>query len=235
MSNSAISFVLHRPARGGNVGAAARALTTMGFRDLRITAAAQYDPEEARAWAHGSTEVLDAARHFASLPTALEDSDLIVGTSARRRGDRREYLTPVELRDHLAHILDDGGASRICLVFGPEDHGLTNEDLDLCQLLSEIPMRRSYPSLNLAQAVMVYAYELAPLSFRVDKPRTRNPRAESVRTLHEKVEALLPKLGFVPGRAVTRRIVERVGRAGALDVNLIHSVVNAVEKHLYRE
>lgn len=232
MTDVPLSFILHRPARGGNIGAAARALTTMGFSDLRISESAAFDVDEARAWAHGSADLLERARSFGVLREALEDADLVVGTSARRRGDRREYLTPRELLDHLRGMFEQGGLRRVALLFGPEERGLTNEELDLCQLLSEVPMRRSYPSLNLAQAVMVYAYELSPLSFMAEKPRNTVPREQSVRELHRKTAEILPRLGFDPGRAVTRRILERVGRAGTVDVNLMHSVVNAIEQRL---
>lgn len=232
MTGPPIAFVLHRPARGGNIGASARALMTMGFSDLRISEALGYDPNEARAWAHGSTEVLDRAATFGTLPEAIQDADLVVGTSARRRGDRREYLTPMELRDHLRKLHEREAVKQVALLFGPEEHGLTNEELDLCQLVSEIPMRRSYPSLNLAQAVMVYSYELSPLSFTASPPRNRVSSDESVRRLHEKVTEILPRLGFDPGRAVTRRIIERVGRAGHPDVHLMHSVINALERRL---
>ncbi len=230
MSNLEIVFVLISPARGGNVGAVARALTTMGFVHLRIVDTQMYDRVEARSWAHGSVDLLENARDFASLEMAINDCDLVIGTSGRRRGDRRDYLTPEALRDHLDATAVDNG--RVAILFGPEDHGLTNKDLDTCQLVSEIPMRRSYPSLNLAQAVMVYAYALSPLSFVAAEAQKRETPPESVRALHRRVRALLPQLGFSSGRAVTERILERVGLAQGIDLNLLHSVTNAIERRL---
>lgn len=232
MNDLDLAFVLHRPARGGNVGAAARALTTMGFRDLRISGEISFDEEAARAWAHGSLEVFDSVRRYEDLLASLHDRDLVVGTSARRRGDRRDYFTPQDLRKHLQSLNKSGVASRVAILFGPEDHGLTNDELDICQLLSEVPMRRAYPSLNLAQAVMVYAYELSPLAFTAEPPRDKETDPASLRALHARVVEILPQLGFNPSIAVTQRIVERVGRAQGIDVHLLHSVVNAIEIHL---
>lgn len=231
MNRVAVSFVLHRPARGGNVGATARALTTMGFSDLRIVGGSEFDPGEARAWAHGSHEVLENVSFFGDLDGAIGDADLVVGTTARRRGDRNDYPAPHELVGMLADRSGarSPGAYRAAILFGPEEHGLTNDELDRCQIVSAIPMRSSYPSLNLAQAVMVYAYELSPLAFTVHE-RTEHPvDLQSVRVLHRRVRALLPRLGFQPGIAVTERILERVGLAREIDVKLLHSVVNAIE------
>lgn len=232
MSRGGIAFVLHRPARGGNIGAAARALTTMGFSDLRISGQTTFDEEEAKAWAHGSHRVLESAARYTTLTEALSDRDLVVGTSARRRGDRREYVRPQELLERIENASTENHTVGVALLFGPEDHGLTNEELDLCQIVSEIPMRSSYPSLNLAQAVMVYAYQLSSLAFTAERPHERPIDPASVRSLHHRVRTLLPRLGFDPGLAVTNRIIERIGLAQPIDVNLLHSVVNAIEIHL---
>ena len=234
MSAVHIAFVLHRPARGGNVGAVARALTTMGFLDLRIVDGSIFDSVEARAWAHGSTEVLENAWFFDDLDGAIEDVDLVIGTSARRRSDRRDYVAPHDLSRALAERVNErtDGEYRVALVFGPEEHGLTNTELDRCQIVSAIPMRAAYPSLNLAQAVMVYAYELSSFAFSVQMRVERGADEESVRVLHRRVRTLLPRLGFQPGVAVTERMLERIGHAREIDVKLLHSIVNAIELRL---
>ena len=129
-------------------------------------------------------------------------------------------------------LAEGGRGDRIALVFGREESGLSNAELDLCQIVSAVPMRRPYPSLNLAQAVMVYTHALSPLLLAVARPLVRESGAASVRALTEKLARILPALGFDPGRARYKRLMERVGAAHQTDVNLMHSVVNALEIHL---
>lgn len=226
------AIVLVEPARGGNIGAAARAMNTMGFSDLRIVdphGTAPVDSDEARAFAHGSTHVLDQTVRFATLADAVEDCGTVIGTTGRRRGKRNELYTPEE----LIEIVRNGPATeRIAVVFGPEERGLSNEELDHCDITSAIPMRSSYPSLNLGQAVMVYTYALSPLVFGTGRPIREEPEGGTIHALHEKTKRLLPVLGFDPGRAITKRILERVTTASSDDARLIHSVLNAIEIHL---
>lgn len=225
-----ISIVLVEPARPGNVGAAARAMKTMGFRDLRIVGAPAINrAPEARAFAHGSTDILEEARHFSSLTSSLADTDLAIATTGRRRGKRSDYYTP----DQLRSMIEDGqrGAA-IALVFGREESGLSNDELAQCQLVSLVPMRGAYPSLNLGQAVMVYTYALAPLQLTTTPPQTHAADPASVHALVDKAQTILPQLGFDPGRAVYHRMLERIGAAGQTDVNLMHSLLTAVEIHI---
>ncbi len=226
------SIVLIQPARGGNIGAAARAMKTMGFTDLRVvdpSGTAPLDDPEAAAFAHGSTEILAAATRWDSLADALADCDTVVGTTGRRRGNRSELYTP----EDLIPLLTDGPAARrVAVVFGPEERGLSNDELDQCDIVSAIPMRAAYPSLNLGQAVMVYTYALSPLLFATRKKEEGLPADGSVRSIREKTKRVLPHLGFDPGRAITTRILERVVLVSETDTKLIHSLLNALEKRI---
>lgn len=228
-----IAVVLVEPARGGNVGSVARAMKTMGFSDLRLVAGAHapWETGEARAYAHGSREILEGATIHSTLQEATRDRDLVVGTTARRRGTRDDYYDPASLRQMLTH---GERGERIAIVFGREESGLSNSELELCQITTAIPMRAAYPSLNLAQAVMVYCYELAPLLFQVNNPEQGVPREATVRVLHERTADILTGLGFDPGRALYHRILERVGSARRGDAHLMLSVINALEKRLPR-
>jgi tRNA/rRNA methyltransferase len=166
------AFVLFKPKSPGNVGAAARALKNMGCRDLRIVQPASLrvasdseatcppqslSSDDARKMAVHGRDVLAAATIYSRLDSALADCTLVVGTTARV-GLYRSEARPIREMAHELSALS--GANRIALVFGPEDYGLTNEELKLCQRLITIPTAPDYPSLNLAQAVMIVAYEL---------------------------------------------------------------------------
>ncbi|MFW5826653.1 MAG: tRNA/rRNA methyltransferase, partial [Alkalispirochaeta sp.] len=213
-----ISIVLVEPARPGNVGAAARAMKTMGFQDLRIVnAPGILEEPDARAFAHGSTDILNGAHDFPSLTAALADTDMAVATTGRRRGKRSDYYTPEQVR---GMIEDEGRGSRIALVFGREESGLSNDELSQCQIVSLVPMRAPYPSMNLGQAVMVYTYALSSLHITAIPPQPRSADPASVHALVDKAREVLPQLGFDPGRAVYQRMIERIGAAGQIDVNL---------------
>jgi TrmH family RNA methyltransferase len=150
-----VDFVLVRPARVGNVAAACRALKNMGLRSLRLVAPPPGLAEpEVRALAYGAWDVLDAAQSFASLPAAVADAVLVVATSGRGTG---VAWTPRELAER-AHARC--GEGRLAIVFGPEASGLTQTELRLCHEVVRIPTDPAQPSLNLAQAVLLVAYEL---------------------------------------------------------------------------
>ncbi len=225
-----ISVVLVEPARPGNVGASARAMKTMGFQDLRVVnASGILEKPEARAFAHGSTDILEAAHYFPSLAAALSGTDLAVATTGRRRGKRSDYYTPDQVRRMLE---GESRGSTIALVFGREESGLSNEELSQCQIVSLVPMRAAYPSLNLGQAVMGYTYALSALQLSAMPPQPRNADPASVHALVDKAHTVLPQLGFDPGRAVYQRMIERIGAAGQIDVNLMHSLLKAIEIHI---
>ncbi len=175
-------FVLVEPARPENVGAAARAIKTMGFSQLRLVNPCDLS-REARWVAHESTELLDQAQHYRSLEAALADVDFSIASSARRRLDHDDYLSPAECRTALAGKA--ASVQRAALVFGRESSGLTGAELALCDAATRVPLAVSQPSLNLAQAVMLYAWELTALR-SVETPRTATPALPHVRAaLHD--------------------------------------------------
>ena len=156
-----ITIILVAPARAENIGAAARAMKTMGFSELRIVDS-QAHLEPATRWvAHGSGDIIDNIKVFPTLVESLHDVDFTVATTARSRAKYHYYATPVE----LVPLLEEKSSwmSHAALVFGREDSGLTNEELALADVLTGVPMVADYPSLNLGQAVMVYCYQLATL------------------------------------------------------------------------
>jgi TrmH family RNA methyltransferase len=181
---SSIDFVLVRPARPANVALAARALKAMGLRNLvLVEAAPDLGQGDERVLAHGAQDVLDGARRASSLAKATGRSVLVAGTSGRVF--EGEVFTP-------RRLAEEGGArsggGRTSVVFGPEATGLRRDELAQCHLTVHVPTHEGQPSLNLAQAVLIVAYELrmasAAAAPRAHEPET--PRATS----HELEEAL---------------------------------------------
>ncbi|WP_027708990.1 tRNA/rRNA methyltransferase [Zooshikella ganghwensis] len=222
-----ISFILVEPQRAVNVGACARALKTMGFNDLRIVNSQQYLADEAQWVAHGATDILQSAQHFVSLESALKDIDLAIGTSTKQRAGKRYAYSPKALYESLSE--KSQLLSRVAIVFGREDHGLANEMLNLCDVLSTVPLAVSYPSLNLGQAVMLYAYELGPLS----QPDQANSFSDDVaegqwRALHEKVIFLLDQLNIPCSAKEYQWVRERLPVCSRKDINFLHTLVTDV-------
>ena len=153
-----VAIVLVEPIRGGNIGSVARGMINMGFSDLRIVNP-EVDPlnDEARMMAHGSVELLEKAKIFKRLEEAVADCALIVGTSHKVKRDGHPTLSAREIGPKLAPYCEK---NKVAILFGRESRGLSNEELYLCTWLVNIPSHSFYPSLNLAQAVLVVCYEL---------------------------------------------------------------------------
>lgn len=156
----ALKFILVETSRPGNIGAAARAMKTMGYSELVLVrprfANATTDPE-AIAFASGAQDVLQAAQVVDSIEEALADCNFAAAVSARLR----EFSPPVVAPRVLAAQLSNAAACRAALVFGNERFGLPNAIVEKCNVLINIPANAAYSSLNLAQAVQIVAYECA--------------------------------------------------------------------------
>jgi TrmH family RNA methyltransferase len=151
-----MAVVLHRPQKLVNIAGVVRAMKNMGLRRLRLVQPAEYDPYDIAGIAHRSDDLLAATQIFDTLDDALADCVYVVGTSARPHTLLRR-LTP---RAAAPDLLARAAHGPVALLFGPEDNGLTNADLDRCHALLQIPTDPGYASLNLAQAVLLVAYEL---------------------------------------------------------------------------
>ena len=152
-----ISIILSRPRYPENIGAAARAMRNMGFERLMVVDPQNFDlPRVLKMATHAAVEVVEHIRVHEDLQTALEPFNYVVGTTARLGGQRQLVSSVARLAQKLAPIAEQ---NQVGLLFGPEDRGLTNEDLRLCHELVNIPTAE-FSSLNLAQAVMVVCYEL---------------------------------------------------------------------------
>lgn len=213
-----IVFVLVEPARPENVGAAARAMKTMGIAQLRLVNPCDIS-REARWVAHQSTELLDQAQQYPSLQAALADVDFSVACSARRRLDHDDYLSPAECRTALAGKA--ASVQRAALVFGRESSGLTGAELALCDAATTVPLAVAQPSLNLAQAVMLYAWELSALR-PVKTPRSETPALPHVRAaLHN----TLARLGVDSEENLHRWANEALARFDDRDLGMLMTLL----------
>jgi tRNA/rRNA methyltransferase len=151
-----LRVVLVAPRRGANVGAACRAIKNMGAGEL-VVVGGEYDAGEARRTAVHAADVFDARRIAATFAEAVAPAALVVGTTSR---DKPWSIPVEEVGDVLAQVAGRGiDSAAIALVFGPEDRGLSNEELARCHRLAYVPTAGDYASLNLAQAVVVCLYE----------------------------------------------------------------------------
>ncbi len=217
-----VSFILTEPSTPENVGAAARALKTMGFNDLLLVNPCDHLSEPARWLAHASNEILENAKIFETLDQAISDFDFVIGTSAKKRSVRQDYFPLPEVVGLLSGKMNT--VNRVAIVFGREESGLTNKELKLCDLVTTVPLKTAYPSLNLAQAVMLYAYELSKLNYTKTQNAFRNE--ESLNALMLKIKKVLDKTGFKEDSNIYPRFLERINFLNEDDIHLFHSFCN---------
>ncbi|MBL8472984.1 MAG: RNA methyltransferase [Rhodocyclaceae bacterium] len=229
-----IRIVLAQAQHPGNIGAAARAMKTMGLSRLYLVNPREFPHPQATAMASGADDVLAAARLCASLPEALSDTVLAAALTARPR----ELAVPMRwAREAAAELVAAAGSGEVALVFGNETSGLSNDELALCHLPVSIPANPAYSSLNLAAAVQVLCYEL---QLAAQAPGAA-PAIEFEAAHHEDVERLLAHFesamvgsGFLdPARP--RRLMPRLRRLFARarlereEVNILRGMLAAFE------
>ena len=160
-----VRVVLVAPTHPGNVGAVARAMRTMGLRDLRLVRPRRFPSAEATERAAGAFDVLDRARVVDDLPAALADCRWAVAATARPRRLEWGRLDPEEAGRELVRRASTGP---VAAVFGRESAGLSNDEIDRCQAVLRIPTDPGFRSLNVAVAVQIAAYEIARAAARAD-------------------------------------------------------------------
>lgn len=230
-------FVLVAPARPANVGAAARAMKTMGFDAMRLVASRVHEEEEASWVAHGAQDILTQAEAFDTLPEALADMDLVIATTARERGRYQHYLTPGEIREQ---IRSKPSLGKVAIVFGCEESGLSNEQLAEVDLISYLPLKVSYPSLNLGQAIMLYAYEMSQLMDELNADGASAvaenfDNAGQVRVLKSKTAELLGELGVSQDEKLHQWVMDRVPMLPQRDLNMLHLLCKDLARKLGKE
>ncbi|MBU2644574.1 RNA methyltransferase [bacterium] len=235
-----ISVVLVETTQPGNIGSTARAMETMGVTDLRLVNPCEVDHPEARMFSMNARHLLYEARIFSSLKDAITDCQLIIATSNRQRD---KIQTSNSLYD-LPRIIQacDPGLS-IAIVFGPEQSGLTNDDMSLCNEWIHIPTYGKTGSLNLAQAVMVVLYEASKLYDRkfTPEPEVILPASsKSIEGMKEHFFRILDITGFLrlsSRNALWGSFSGLIGRSkpDERDVRMIRGFFNRIEVTLARK
>lgn len=232
-----IRVVLCEPSHPGNIGAAARALKTMGLGRLVLVNPKSFPHPEAEARATGALDVLNAAQCFPDLDAALAGTTLVGGLSARRRD-----LTPVvaDVRSAAGEFVQAARQCEVALLFGTERTGLTIEALSRCHRLVRIPTDPGYSSLNVAASVQIMAYELR-LACAEGSPETlqgsdiRPAPHEEIEGMITHLEATMRATGFIhpdrPGRLVQRmrRMFARA-RPESEEVAILRGFFNSVNE-----
>jgi TrmH family RNA methyltransferase len=245
-----VYFVLLEPKEPGNIGAAARAIKNMDFRNLRLVNPPPFQTEEARLFAHGATDVLKSVEVYPSLKDAISDMHYIAGTS-RRRGRRRGVFMPVE--QGTQRLFQVAQKNRVAVLFGREDRGLYNSEIEECGFLMTVPASRKQPSLNLAQAVLIIAYEISKAGIRGAGEKGETGREsllfatapklvtqEKLTHLYIKIERAFKMIEYIPRnntvskQKIMLNLKHCLSRAGLSDweFNMFHAICNKIEQKL---
>jgi TrmH family RNA methyltransferase len=244
-----IYFILVEPKEPGNIGSAARAIKNMDFKNLRLVNPPSLDTDEARMFAHGSREILNKAKSFASREDALGDMQYVVGTT-RRRGRRRGAF--IAVAKSASGLYEIAASNKVAILFGREDRGLFNDEVDRCGFMINIPASKKQPSINLAHAVMIIAYELSAAAVKdrglaedgglifADPPKLADQK--SISHLYERMEKALRLIEYIPhdgdltGRKTMQNIRHCLGRAGLSDweLNMFHGICRSIENKFGR-
>jgi tRNA/rRNA methyltransferase len=190
-----IAIVLNRPKHPENIGSAARAMKNMGLSRLIVVGLKQYDKQAVLKLAtHAAADVVEQIVFEQDLQSALSDFQYVAGTTARLGSQRQAVLQPSEFAEKFVSIADTNMAA---VVFGPEDRGLTNEDLRFCHVLVNIPTA-DFSSINLAQAVMILCYEI--FNVRQKPPHNFSPRLASRHELdgmYDQLKNILVAINYI--------------------------------------
>ncbi|MBK5102956.1 MAG: RNA methyltransferase [Burkholderiales bacterium] len=233
---SHIRVVLSRTSHPGNIGAAARAMKTMGITSLYLVSPKKPPDAEAEAMASGAVDVLNGARVCASLAEALQGTIYSLAVSARRR--ELAYVS-IDARSGARQLLAAAQEGEVALVFGTEMSGLTNEEILQCRAATHIPADPGYSSLNLAAAVQVMAYEarVAALDGQaLPAADAATARHEDVENFYAHLERSLLASGFLnpanPKRLLPRlrRLFGRV-RLEQEEVNILRGMLSSFDRN----
>jgi tRNA/rRNA methyltransferase len=193
MTAAVLRIVLVEPREAGNIGAAARAMKNFGFSEMALVGALPPLQPVAEWWASGAEDVVHGALRFESLSEALADCHAAIATTSSRGRTLEEVLRPPQVAQMRSELAP---SQRLALVFGREDRGLTTAEADLCGRIAVIPTNGEFGTMNLAQAVSIFCYEMRREERAVAEVKELAPQA-LVERLHQQALTLLLECGFL--------------------------------------
>jgi tRNA/rRNA methyltransferase len=234
MNLHSISILLVRPRYHENIGSAARAMKNMGLNRLIVVDGASPLHRDAYKLASGAEEILERAEEFPNLKEAISEMGWVVGTTSRAGKERSPLLAPRELAEQLIPVSEKNS---IGIVFGSEKEGLTNEELSLCHLHVRIPSVDAFPSLNLAQAVMVLCYELFQSATTIQKETGPLASSDHLERMFDHMERTLVAIGFLDSKHPERimRVLRKIFGRSQMDereVQIFQGIWSKVDWYL---
>lgn len=252
-----IMVVLVEPSHPGNIGAVARAMKTMGLSRLALLNPRKFPHVEASSRAAGADSVLESAIVTDDLLSVISDCTLVLGTSVRDREVTWPTSDPKQAASlTLEHLSVDSQARKVAILFGRENSGLSNRELDLCQRQICIPANQTYSSLNLASAVQIIAYELfmasrghaeeqssSKKSLTAKKPLTALEKRQQSATKEQleghltHLEETLGMLDFIksgPSTMLMRKLIRLYNKADLTieEIQILRGILSAMQDHL---
>lgn len=235
---SHIKIVLVETSHAGNIGAVARAMKNMTLTQLALVNPKQFPCAEATARAAGADDVLSRATVYNTLQEAIADCQLVIGASARSRTISWPEITPRACAKQVVHDKEQ----RVAIVFGRENSGLKNHELDLCQFLLHIPCNPEYSSLNVAAAVQVVCYELfVETGFKSDvlvgdKGESPLASAEQMDGFYQHLHDTLLDVGFMQpekSKSIMRRLRRIFNRTllNSKEVDILRGIFKMAQNH----
>jgi tRNA (cytidine32/uridine32-2'-O)-methyltransferase len=231
-----IRFVMVETSHPGNIGAAARAMKTMGLSRLHLVRPKSLPNAEAVARASGADDLLAAAQVHAALVDALRGCRLVVGSSARLRSVDWPLLEP---GDCARQLVAEAAHGDVALLLGRESSGLTNDELARCHYLVQIPTDPGFSSLNVASAAQIFSYEIRRVLRAQERPRSaETPRdlatAETMEGFYVHLAQTLVDTGFsdpAQSRKLLRRLRRLFNRArpDCIELNILRGILSAAQ------
>jgi tRNA/rRNA methyltransferase len=231
MSIGNVAIILLGTKYPGNIGSTARAMFNMGLTQLILADPKCAINEESYRLAKSGKAILDSAKICRSLKSALRGIRLLVGTTGKSGGYRVQVHSP---RSLAPRILDQAEQQKVGILFGPEDTGLIDDDLKLCQLLVRIPTQQKASSLNLSQAVMVISYELLMAGLKREPSYVlKRAPLEQVEAMYAQLEKALLHIGFLQPQNAKHMMLtlrQMLGRAGleSSDVGVLRGIARQI-------
>jgi len=233
-----VRIVMVNTTEPGNIGAAARAMKNMMLTQLYLVSPNNYPSAVATARASGADDVLSDAKVCNTLKEALIGTQLVIGASARQRNIKWRQLNVIETCSEIQSTVASSG-QEVAIVFGTENSGLTNEELDLCSILMTIPGNPEYFSLNVASAIQVFAYQnyVSTVESNFDNSGGELANFDDLNSFYNHLEQALEHISYFdskkPKSLLMRRLRRLFGRSypEKEEVAILRGVLNKINPY----